>query len=436
MKKKLSAIVLSAVLLSSLAACGGGKTNEGASPSGNADTNASNANTSSNGKKAVITIIQNKVEIQEQLEAAVKEFNGLQDQVEVQTLGIAGDNLTTVLQTQFGSAPEKAPTIFTTASGSEFEKFLPYMAELGDTKAASRILEGQDKSAIKDGKLYGLPVALEGFGLIYNKDLFKQAGVDPAAIKSIDDLVEASKKLEQQDGVKHAIAFAEESYFRFMHFFNWPFALMNNTSETIGKINAGELKIQDIPEMKAFAADLDKLKPYTNLSKNTYDEQVAGFAEGQFAMIHQGNWAQNLLNDYKVSFEYGFLPFPLNGNEGISIGNSNFFRVNKHASEEQQKGAKAFLDWLITDPAGQRYVTEEFKLIPVYSGFDTSKMDPLSQEVNRYASEDKAVPWVFDQFPAGAHQDFANEMEKYYSGKVNSEGLLEGLEKVWMNAVK
>ncbi|OPA73365.1 hypothetical protein BVG16_28955 [Paenibacillus selenitireducens] len=430
MKKKLSAIVLSAVLLSSLVACGG-KANEGSIPSNNADTA-----TKSTGKKAVITIIQNKVEIQEQLEAAVKEFNSSQDQVEVQTLGVAGDNLTTVLQTQFGSAPEKAPTIFTTASGSEFEKFLPYMAELGDMKSASLILDGQDKPAMKDGKLYGLPVALEGFGLIYNKDLFSKAGVKPEDIKSIDDLVAASVKLEQQDGVKHAIAFAEESYFRFMHLFNWPFALMNNTSEVIGKINSGEVKIQDIPEMKSFAADLDKIKPHTNLSKNTYDEQVAGFAEGQFAMIHQGNWAQTLLNDYDVSFNYGFLPFPLNGNDGISIGNSNYFRVNKHASSEQQQGAKAFLDWLLTNPAGQRYVTEEFKWIPVYSGFDTSKMDPLSQEVNRFASEGKAVPWVFDQFPAGAHQDFASEMEKYYAGKETSSGLLEGLEKVWMNAAK
>lgn len=434
MKKKLSMILLSVTMLSTLVACGA-KNDTGTTSSTNSTSSADTAAKSS-GKKAVITIIQNKVEIQEALEAAAKEFNKSQDQFELQPLGVAGDNLTTVLQTQFSSAPEKAPTIYTTASGSEFEKFLPYMQEMDDMKAASRIVEGQDTAARKDGKLYGLPVALEGFGLVYNKDMFKEAGVNADEIKTMDDLVAASAKLEQVKGVKKAVAFAEESYFRFMHPWNWPFALMSDTAGTIAKINSGELKLKDISELQEWVADLDKLKPHTNLSKNTYDEQVAGFAEGQFAMIHQGNWAQGLLNDYDVKFDYGFLPVPFKGNQGISVGNSNFFRVNKHATEDQQKGAKAFLDWLITEPAGQRYVTDEFKWIPVYTGFDTSNMDPLSQEVNRYASEGKTVNWVFDQFPAGAHQEFANEMEKYYAGQVNGEGLLDGLEKVWMSAVK
>ncbi|KAA1187025.1 MULTISPECIES: ABC transporter substrate-binding protein [Paenibacillus] len=430
MKKKVGAALLSVAMLSTLVACGA-KSDDGANKANSADTTSKGT-----GKKAVITIIQNKVEIQSALEDAVKEFNKTQDKYEVQALGAAGDNLMTVLQTQFSSAPEKAPTIFTTASGSEFQKYLPYMAPLDDMKAASKIVEGQDTAARNDGKLYGLPVALEGFGLIYNKDMFKEAGVNADDIKTWDDLVAASTKLEQVKGVKKAIAYAQESYFRFMHPFNWPFALMKDTSGTIAKINAGELKLQDIPELKEYVADLDKIKDHTNLSKDTYDEQVAGFAAGQYAMIHQGNWAQGLLNDYDVKFEYGFLPVPFEGNQGIAVGNSNFFRVNKHASEDQQAGAKAFLDWLLTDPAGQHYVTDEFNFIPVYSGFDTSKMDPLSQEVNRYASEGKTVKWVFDQFPAGADQEFANQMEKYYAGKLTGEGLLEALQNVWMTAVK
>ncbi len=49
----------------------------------------------------------------------------------------------------------------------------------------------------KDGNIYGLP-ALTGanaFGFTYHKDLFKQAGVSAAAVKSWDDLKAASKKL-------------------------------------------------------------------------------------------------------------------------------------------------------------------------------------------------------------------------------------------------
>jgi len=387
-------------------------------------------------EKAVITVIQNKVEIQTQLEEAAATFNKSQSDVEVQILGSAGDNLVTTLQSQFASSPEKAPTLFTCGSGSEFEKFFSFMAPLDSAKAAKTVAKGQVDDAMKDGKLYGLPMAIEGFGLIYNKTMFKEAGVDPASIKSADDLVAASKKLALIKGVKSPIAFAKETYFQFMHPFNWPFATMSNYKEAIPKVISGELKLKDIKEVKQYVEDLAKLKPYTNLAKDSYDDQVAGFAQGKFAMIHQGNWAQGIIDDYKVTFDYGMMPMPINGNQSISVGNSNFFRVNKAATADQQAGAIAFIDWLFTDPAGQVFVTEKFKVIPAYNGFDTSKLDVLSQEISKYSKEGKTLPWTFNLFPAGVDKDCSSAMEKFYAGKLNTDQLLDEINTVWVNAAK
>jgi ABC-type glycerol-3-phosphate transport system substrate-binding protein len=49
----------------------------------------------------------------------------------------------------------------------------------------------------KNGNIYGVPVitGANAFGFAYHKDLFKQAGVSAAAVKSWDDLKAASKKL-------------------------------------------------------------------------------------------------------------------------------------------------------------------------------------------------------------------------------------------------
>ncbi len=386
--------------------------------------------------KAVVTVIQNKVEIQQQLEDAAKDFNKTQNDVEVQVLGSAGDNLVTTLQSQFASSPEKAPTLFTCGSGSEFEKFFNYMIPLDSAKAAKNIAKGQSDDAIKDGKLYGLPMAIEGFGLIYNKSIFKDAGVDPASIKSMNDLVAASQKLAKVNGVKAPIAFGKETYFQFMHPFNWPFATMSNYKDVIPKVISGQTNLKDIPELKQYAEDLAKLKPYTNLAKDSYDDQVAGFAQGKYAMIHQGNWAQSIIDDYKVKFGYGILPMPVNGNTSISVGNTNFFRVNKYATKEQQEGAIKFLDWLFTDPAGQVYVTDKFKLIPAYNGFTISNLNPLAQEVSKYSQEGKTVPWTFNLFPAGVDKDCSSAMEKFYAGQLTPDQLLDEIQKVWVKAAK
>ncbi|MGK0465236.1 ABC transporter substrate-binding protein [Clostridium sp.] len=425
MKKSIGTILAIVLALSTMTGC--------ATNNSNGDAKTPEATKK---EKAVITVIQNKVEIQEQIEDAAKTFNESQEDVEVQILGSTGDALVTTLQSQFASSPEKAPTLFTCESGSQFDKFFDFMAPLDSAKAAAKISKGQADDAMKDGKLYGLPMAIEGFGLIYNKTMFSEAGIDAATIKTTDDLVEASKKLAKVKGVKSPIAFAKETYFQFMHPFNWPFATMSNYKEVIPKVISGDLKLKDIPEVMQYAKDLEKLKPYTNLAKDSYDDQVAGFAQGYFAMIHQGNWAQGIIDEYKVDFEYGMMPMPINGNESLSVGNSNFFRVNKAASAEQQAGAIAFLDWLFTDPVGQSYATDKFNVIPAYDGFDTSKLDVLSKEIATYSEEGKTIPWTFNLFPAGVDKDSSSAMEKFYADRINAEQLLDEINTVWVNAAK
>lgn len=419
MKKILSILCALTVGVTMLSGCSSGTAKS-------ADTN----------KKAVVTVIQNKVEIQQQLEAAAKEFNSTHKNVEVQILGAAGDNLVTTLQSQFASSPEKAPTIFTCGSGSEFEKFFSYMAPLDSAKSASKIAKGQADDAMKDGKLYGLPMAIEGFGLIYNKTIFKEAGVNAEDIKSMSDLVSACQKLAKVKGVVKPLAFAKETYFQFMQPFNWPFAVMSNYKEVIPKVISGDTKLKDIPEVKQYAEDLQTLKPYTNLAKDSYDDQLAGFATGKYAMIHQGNWCESVLTDYKVTFDYGMIGMPAGGNTSIAVGNTNFFRVNKYATKDQQTAAVSFLDWLFTEKAGQTYVTDKFKLIPAYNGFDTTNMTPLSKDVSKYSEEGKTVPWTFNLFPAGVDKDCSSAMEKFYAGKSTTEQLLDEINKVWVDAAK
>src|SRR5659263_769207 len=109
MKKSISTVLAIVLALSTMTGC-------------SSKTAVTNTADTASKEKAVVTVIQNKVEIQTQLEDAAAAFNKSQSDVEVQIIGSAGDNLVTNLQSQFASSPEKAPTLFTCGSGSEFEK--------------------------------------------------------------------------------------------------------------------------------------------------------------------------------------------------------------------------------------------------------------------------------------------------------------------------
>jgi raffinose/stachyose/melibiose transport system substrate-binding protein len=418
MKRLLSGICSILITLSIFSGCSG---------------NGAKSSQSGSSAKTTITLMQSKTEIQSDMQKVVDGYNASQQNTTVKLLGTSGDNYTTVLQSQFSAKPEKAPTIFT-ASGLRASSFEPYMASLDDTKSAKLIMKSFQNEVTVNGKISGIPMAVEGYGLIYNKDLFKKAGVDASSIKSVDGLVDACKKLQKVNGVTHAIAMAKENYFAFIHPFNWGLAVSNDYSNQIKQLERGKISFSNIPTVSQFMKDLDKILPYTNQALDSYDDQISGFAGGKYAMIHQGDWAQSMLDQDKISFDYGMIAFPTGGNTKLSVDISDAWRVNKYATADQQKAAKDFLDWLLTSDKGQTYCADTFQFISSLKGMKSSS-SKLGEIVSNAVQSSNTVPWVFNtsSFPNGIDVDGASLMQKYYAKVINSDEFMDQLTQTWRN---
>lgn len=426
-----------------LAACGGGTTTTAAPNTSGADNTTAASEAPSDGTtaaetpapsgdKVTITLMQSKTEIQENMQTVVDDFNKAHDNIEVTLLGTSGDNYATVLQSNFAADPKTAPTIFSLA-GVDTVSFEQYFRPLDDTKAAGLLSEGlKPEFTNANGEIVGLPSAVEGYGFIYNVDMFQNAGVDPASLTDIPSFVAALETLSQVDGVVSPIGFAQENYFLFVHFFNWAIALTPDYEAEVAKVNSGEQKLADIPAVKAWGDALDQIRDYTNKGQATYDEQVAGFGAGQYAMIHQGNWAQSVLVDNNVEFNYAFLPYPLDGNQGLAVGPATAWRINNQADEAQQEAAKTFLDWLITSDEGQTLSADLLGFIPAYKDVK-APAGGLSESVAQYVSDNKTVGWAFNTvFPVGIDIDGARLMQEYYAGGTSAD-LLDQLNTVWVD---
>lgn len=66
-----------------------------------------------------------------------------------------------------------------------------------------------------NGYLIGLPLGMNGIGLVYNKDLIRQAGIDINNSWTWDDLLAAGAKMKQYDPSKYALFFNKD-YFTYM----------------------------------------------------------------------------------------------------------------------------------------------------------------------------------------------------------------------------
>src|SRR5690625_6554712 len=115
--------------------------------------------------------------------------------INVKTVG-GGTEYAPVLKSEFSSGDE--PNIFNVTGPQDVLDYEEYLTDLADTDAAKAALEGT-LTTVEDGdKVLGLPFNQEGYGLIYNKAMFEEAGLDPEEILTFEDLEAAVKTLDDK----------------------------------------------------------------------------------------------------------------------------------------------------------------------------------------------------------------------------------------------
>jgi len=168
--------------------------------------------------------------------------------------------------------------------GEEQEKFLPVSLKVMSF----------------GGKLYGLPIAVETLGLIYNRDL---VGEVP---ETMDELIKKAQELTRED--MSGFMFDINDFY-----VNWAF--FGGYGAYIFKDGPAGLDPEDIgldtPEALKATKFIMELKDRYHLMEQDVTKDIAGgrFMDRKLAMTIDGPWA---LVDYKKQgIRYGFAPLPV-----------------------------------------------------------------------------------------------------------------------------
>ncbi len=426
--KKIGSGILTAGLLLTLAACGNA-----------ADSGGESAG-KGNGDVTEIDIFQFKVEFKDQFEALAKKYEEENEgiKINIETVG-GGSDYGAALKSKFSSGNE--PNIFNIGGPEDVTMWLDSLSDLSDTEAAKQALEGTLTGATKDGKVLGLPYNIEGYGVVYNKEIFAKAGIDATQIKTLDDLESAAKILEDKKaelGLEAPFALAaKELWITGLHSSN---AFLNAEFDN-DVMKAFESKTVEFKYGEQFKKYIDISNQYSVQPTNSLDysqqmEQL--FSNGKVAMTQQGNWVYSTIesiNPELANDNIGLLPIPIDGvTEGtIPVGVPMYWGVNPKGTEAEIQASKDFLDYLYTTEEGKQIVLEDFKFVPAYKGFDTNKIsDPLSKDVYTYYTEGKTTGWVFMGYPAGwGEQTVGAEIQKYVAEKATWEEVVEAAQKKW-----
>lgn len=426
-KYSLAAGVLSASLL--LGACSSDSTSGDKKSSGGKDD------------KIVVDIFQGKVEIADQLKALTDEYTKQNPNVtfNIETVGGGADGAA-ALKAKFAS--NQAPDIFTNGGDQEALVWNDKFEDLSDQPWIKDAFEGTLDGMTIDGKVYGMPFNMEGYGFAYNKKLFEKAGITELP-KTFSELEAAAKKLKDAGITPFSIGYAEW-WVLANHGMNVPFAYQEDPDAFIKGLNEGTAKIEGNKEFDNFFKLLDLTMKYGNKNPLTtdYNTQVTLFATGEAAMIQQGNWIQPMLDKLDPNLEVGFIPLALSDDPAQSDKlmidvPSNWVLYNK-APEGDKEAAKDFLNWMVTSEEGKTALTKEFKYIPAFKTIDANPEDigALGADLLKYSKEGKAYQWQFMKYPDGAGQEFGATLQAYVGGQKSKEEAMKALDATWAKLKK
>jgi len=156
-----------------------------------------------------------------------------------------------------------------------------------------------------EGTQWGVPIAFSTKALYWNKDLFKQAGLDPETPpKTWAEEIAFAKQIKEKTGIA-GYGLPAKTFDNTMHqFMHWVYT--NN-----GKVIDGDEIVMDSPEVLAALQAYKDIMPYSVEGATAYEQNEirAIFLDGKAGMIQSGSGAAALLKDTKI--DWGIAPLPL-----------------------------------------------------------------------------------------------------------------------------
>jgi raffinose/stachyose/melibiose transport system substrate-binding protein len=327
------------------------------------------------------------------------------------------------------------PVLFQINGPVGYASWKDYTADLKDTQLYQHL---SDKTmAVTDaGGVYGIPYAVEGYGIIYNNAImtkyFALAGAKSTSMSEISNFATLKAVVEDMTAKKTQLGIK---------------GVFSSTSLKPGEDWRWQTHLLDVPiyyEFRDNNIDLKNGTPptitfkYSDNYKNIFDlylnnsvtdpkllgsksvdDSMAEFALGESAMVQNGEWAWGQIsgvagNTVKAE-DVKYLPIytGVTGeeNQSINVGTENFFSINKQASPEKQKLAEDFIWWLFSSTAGKAFVQNDLQFIPPFDTFNATELptNPLAVSMISYMSNTALynVPWVFTVFPS---QTFKNDL--------------------------
>lgn len=332
-------------------------------------------------------------------------------------------------------AKSTAPTIFQINGPKGYANWKSYCKDLKNT-AIYNALNNKSLAITSGDGVYGVPYVVEGYGIIYNREILNRyfaLSDKKTSLKSVDEInsfaalkavVEDMTRLKEKLGIEGVFA---STSLKSGEDWRWQTHLANIPLYYEFQKNKVDLSGDDTKTVQFEYSENFKNIFDLYLNNSTTDKKLLGsksvadsmaeFALEKCAMVQNGNWAWsqieqvsgNRVKKENIKFMPIYTGVEGEQTQGLCIGTENFLCINKNATEQQQKLAEEFLYWLYSSETGKKFVTEKLNFIAPFNTFTANEVpdDPLAKQVAEWMQKGNVttIPWNFTVFPNQTFKD-------------------------------
>jgi sn-glycerol 3-phosphate transport system substrate-binding protein len=216
-----------------------------------------------------------------------------------------------------------------------------------------------------DGKTWGIPFQRSTAVQVWNKDLFKQAGLDPDyAPQTWDELVQIASQVQQKSDASWGIGIHSSSSWMFQ-------SLAIQSGVTLSKPDGKGVNFSHPAAIEALKwyADLSLVHKVQAPGVIPYGSLNQAFVKGKFAIAWQSTGSLTGLRK-NTTFDLGVSMLPRNKRRGAATGGANLYLFSG-APEVEQRAAYELVKFLTQPSQAARWTLATGYVAPTQEAWET-----------------------------------------------------------------
>lgn len=394
-----------------------------------------------------ITFYSTQAGVDNETVALLEEFTA-ETGIEVEFLPCGDDQLQAWLGLY---AANKAPTV-SLLDVNVIQQYHEYMYNFTENGLdwEDEILTGTDYYTV-DGCLYAIPSSVQGFGLMYNERVIKEAmgeDFDITEVDTRDELAQLFADLEAS-GVTTPTITLNADWALASHFGAHLYSGYQGDTEAqqafMEGLKKGEVSLMENQVFNDMMDTLDILLQYDYNKADplqiNQEVNCAAFATGEAATYFQGDWNWMMISPVEGrDEELKMMPLPISNdpeaNKGLAMSSPKGYAIDASQNTPEQQAAGAeLIKWICTSQQGQEFMGVTIGSTLPFKNVTVENPNPLAKSTQEYMSNGDILD--ITTFIVDAPSDYwyvvGPYLQQYVAGELDREGLAEEIEYYWKN---